>query len=102
EMLWMVDLNHLVGFSPLGPELLAQAAPLTMAIVLEVEGQALGLIVPQIEDIEWHESPSLQSPSDGLFPDRLLPFVSGYLTEASSMVLSAKAIAQAQPLQVPS
>ena len=72
-----------------------------MAIVLEVEGQNLGLIVPQIEDIEWHESPNLQPPSAGLFPDRLLPFVSGYLTEASSMVLSAAAIASAQTLQVP-
>ena len=101
EMLWMVDLNHLVGFSPLGPTLANQETPLAMAIVLEVERQNLGLIVPQIEDIEWHESPTLQAPSAGLFPDRLLPFVSGYLTEASSMVLNATAIASAESLQVP-
>ncbi|MEM9246160.1 MAG: chemotaxis protein CheW [Cyanobacteria bacterium P01_F01_bin.153] len=101
EMLWMIDLNYLFGFSPVGPDLIAQENPITMAIVLEVEGQNLGLIVPQIEDIEWHDSPHLQPPSAGLFPDRLLPFVSGYLTEASSMVLSAAAIASAQTLQVP-
>lgn len=101
EMLWMVDLNHLVGFAPLGPSLIPQDNPLSTAVVLEVEGQNLGLLVSQIEDIEWHESPTLQPPSAGLFPDRLLPFVSGYLTEASSMVLSAEAIAAAQALQVP-
>ncbi|MCG9884364.1 MAG: chemotaxis protein CheW [Cyanobacteria bacterium] len=99
DMLWMVDLNHLVGFPPIAPDLHSDTVRTAVAIVLECDRQHLGLVVPQIDDIEWHEAPNLQSPSAGLFPDRLLPFVSGYLTEASSMVLSAEAIARSPILQ---
>jgi chemotaxis signal transduction protein len=93
EIVWMIDLNQLVGFPAIAPNLTATS--MAVAIVLECDAQNLGLVVPQIEDIEWHDSPNVQPPSAGLFPDRLLPFVQGYLSEASSMVLNPSAIARA-------
>jgi chemotaxis signal transduction protein len=93
EIVWMIDLNQLVGFPAIAPNLTATS--MAVAIVLECDAQNLGLVVPQIEDIEWHDSPNIQPPNAGLFPDRLLPFVQGYLSEASSMVLNPSAIARA-------
>lgn len=97
EIVWTIDLNQLVGFPAIAPDLTATSS--AIAIVLECDGQHLGLVVPQIEDIEWHDSPNVQPPSAGLFPDRLLPFVQGYLSEASSMVLNPRAIARASAQQ---
>jgi chemotaxis signal transduction protein len=97
EIIWTIDLNQLVGFPAIAPDLTATSS--AIAIVLECDGQNLGLVVPQIEDIEWHDSPNVQPPSAGLFPDRLLPFVQGYLSEASSMVLNPSAIARASAQQ---
>jgi positive phototaxis protein PixI len=99
NLLWMVDLNHLVGFPSLVHDFQTQSVPNAMVIAIEVEQQPLGLVVPRIDDIEWHEAPNMQPPSAGLFPSQLLPFVQGYLSEASSMVLSVEAIAQSPLLQ---
>ena len=92
EMLWLVDLGHLVGY----PLLVVPGSTIAtgMAIVMEVEGQFLGLVVPQVNDIEWHDPQQLQPPSATLFSPKLLPFVQGYLNGSGSTVLNPVAIAQ--------
>lgn len=98
EMLWLIDLGHLVGY-PLGFQP-GSTISTGMAILLEVEGQLLGLVVLQVNDIEWHDPQQLQPPSATLFSPKLLPFVQGYLNGSGSTVLDPVAIAQSPLLQL--
>jgi positive phototaxis protein PixI len=93
EMLWLIDLGHFVGYS-LGFQP-GNSFVTGMAIVLETDGQQLGLVVPKIYDIEWHDPRQLQPPSIQLFSAKLLPFVQGYLSESGATVLDPWAIAKA-------
>lgn len=87
EMLWLVDLNHLVGFVPL-----SSTAVSPIAMVVQVNDQPVGLVVQQVNDIELHELEKLQPAAAGLFPAKLLPFVLGTLPGGSGTVLDATAI----------
>ncbi len=87
EMLWLVDLNHLVGFVPLS---LAATSPIAM--VVQVNDQPVGLVVQQVNDIELHELEKLQPAAAGLFPPKLLPFVLGTLPGGSGTVLDVTAV----------
>ncbi len=71
EMLWLVDLGDLMGFSPLswrGSNLM---------IVLSVEQRTLGLVVSQVNGIGSYELQQLHVPSAELFSPELMPFVKG-------------------------
>lgn len=92
EMLWLIDLNHLVGCPPLFRQDPVLVPPLVM--VVQVKGQSLGLVVPQVNDIELHDLQQLQPPSVGLFPPKLLPFVLGALRGGNGTVLDVTAISQ--------
>ncbi len=71
EMLWLVDLGHLMGFSPLSWQ------GNNSIIVLQVEQRTLGLVVPQVNGIGSYELQQLQVPSAELFSPELMPFVKG-------------------------
>lgn len=92
EMLWLIDLNHLVGCPPLFRQDPVLVPPMVM--VVQVKGQSLGLVVPQVNDIELHDLQQLQPPSVGLFPPKLLPFVLGALRGGKGTVLDVTAISQ--------
>lgn len=101
EMLWTIDLNNLLGFPSLSQSqgmlvtsTTKNVALVKFAIALQVGNQVLGLVVQQVDEIEEHNWQKLQSPNPGLFSPKLLPFVQGYLTEASSIVLDARSIVQ--------
>lgn len=89
-MLWLIDLNHLVDYPPLVP--LDRHTPL-MAMVIEIKGHFIGLVVEYVKDIELHDAQQLQPATADLFPPRLLPFVAGYLPDANGIVLNTQAIA---------
>ena len=95
EMLWLVDLNHLVGFVPIS---LAATSPIAM--VVQVNDQPVGLVVQQVNDIELHELEKLQPAAAGLFPPKLLPFVLGTLPGGSGTVLDVTAITQSPLWQI--
>ncbi|WP_017315452.1 chemotaxis protein CheW [Mastigocladopsis repens] len=80
EMLWLLDLNHLVGYPPL------TAAVSPVAMVVTVNQYTVGLVVPQVDDIELHDLQQLQRASSGLFPPKLLPFVLGALPNGSTVL----------------
>jgi positive phototaxis protein PixI len=80
EMLWLLDLNHLVGY----PSLTAAGTP--VAIVVTVNEYAVGLVVKQVDDIELHDLQQLQRSAPGLFPPKLLPFVLGALPNGSTVL----------------
>lgn len=92
EMLWLVDIGQLLGFPPL------VGADTVMAIAIQVNDKSLGLVVQQINDIEWHNLQQMNMPSIGLFSPEILPYLQGYLMGANQevlMILNASALAQA-------
>lgn len=110
EILWLVDLGLQIGFQGVAQQnaLSSQAAYANhseqflgwMAIVIQAQGKSLGLIVPEIIDIESHNPRQLQSAAIDLFPPTLLPFIQGYLVRSSSPVLDANALIADSRLQV--
>ena len=92
EMLWLIDLNHLVGC----PSLFRQTPVLEplVVMVVKVNGQSAGLVVAQVHDIELHDLQQLQPAAPGLFPPKLLPFVLGALRGGNGTVLNVTAITQ--------
>lgn len=106
EMLWLVDIGQLIGFPPLyGDTNLSNGGQTgeIMAIVVQTNEQYLGLVVPQINDIELHDIKQLNAPSIGLFSPEVLPYLQGYLIGENRevlMVLNAEAIARTPLWQV--
>lgn len=86
EILWMVDLGHLVGLTPWHQQPISASS--YTAIVLQArsnsatptgpKSQMLGLIVNRVEDIEWCDSDLLQSPPASAVTPELAPFLQGY------------------------
>lgn len=92
EMLWLVDLNHLVGCQPVFRQELVLELPVVMMI--QANNRSVGLVVPQVNDIELHDLQQLQSAAYGLFPPKFLPFVLGALPGGDGTVLDVTAITQ--------
>jgi positive phototaxis protein PixI len=90
-MLWLIDLDQLVGY----PSLLQQNIPMTMpvVIVVQIEDNYVGLLVRSVNDIEQRDLNQLLTPSSSLFSSRLLPFIQGYFP-GGSVVLNLEAISQ--------
>ncbi|HEY9645466.1 MAG TPA: chemotaxis protein CheW [Chroococcidiopsis sp.] len=101
EILWMVDLAAQIGLR----RDLDKNAELTMpsvitAIALQIEDDSLGLVVPNIFDIEEHHPNQIQAPSQGLFSEHTLPFIAGCLLQSRGIVLDASALLNDPQLQV--
>lgn len=89
EILWLTDLNALVGNRPLWHQapLLAQS----VAIVVQLAKKKLGLVVKQVDDIERIEPQSIHQNTDLCSP-LWAPYVAGYIADPPGMVLDAAAI----------
>jgi positive phototaxis protein PixI len=97
EMLWLVDLAQQLGF----PSVLIDSHPAETlnAIIVHSEYKFLGMVVPQIREIETYSLQHLQPPSSA-FPTKLLSFMQGYFSSSGSPVLNPKALIQDPLLQV--
>src|SRR5919202_6737089 len=108
EILWMVDLGHLVGLTPWHQQ--TSSASACTAIVLQtrsdrptpsnVKSQMLGLDVTRVEDIEWCTTDLIQSPLSSTVTPELVPFLRGYWLKSNSemlVVIDGKAILAAMP-----
>ncbi|MEC4815675.1 MAG: chemotaxis protein CheW [Scytonema sp. PMC 1069.18] len=93
EMLWLIDIDHLVGY----PSLTGTVMPL--AIVIQVYERSVGLVVQRVDNIELHDLQQLQQAVTGLFPPKLLPFVLGALPGGHT-VLDVIAVAQCSIWQI--
>lgn len=96
EILWLIDLNHLVGYSHLA----STYSTSLVAMVVQIDDQCLGLVVNQVYDIELHDLQQLQPVSSGLFAPNLMPFVLGALPEEQGTVLDVNAITQCPLWQI--
>ncbi|HEY9657988.1 MAG TPA: chemotaxis protein CheW [Allocoleopsis sp.] len=91
EMLWLVDLNQLVGYPSVWQRQPLSTAP--MMLVVQVNHQAIGIVVPQVNDMELHPLEQMQPAAPGLFSSSLLPLISGVLPDCGDPVLNLSAIA---------
>ncbi|MEQ9237830.1 chemotaxis protein CheW [Coleofasciculus sp. E2-BRE-01] len=108
EILWMVDIGHLVGLTPWYQQI--TGASNYTAIVLhtrslsqistQVKSQMLGLVVNRVEDMEWCNPDGIQSPPSAPVTPELAPFLRGYWVKSSGemlAVLDGTAITEAMP-----
>jgi positive phototaxis protein PixI len=95
EILWMVDLGNLLGFPPLHEERSLRSSYKAIVLHLPLEGKkydptpdrTLGLVVSQIEDIEWCNPASIESPPPSVDP-KLIPFLRGYYLKSDREALA--------------
>jgi positive phototaxis protein PixI len=85
ETLWLVDLNHLVGYPPLYQQ--SQLVSLPIMIVVQSAGHSLGLVVEQVSDVDLFDESKIHL-EPGLCPPSLEPFVSGYCPQQGGTVLN--------------
>ncbi|MEL6491687.1 MAG: chemotaxis protein CheW [Cyanobacteria bacterium J06634_6] len=93
ETLWLVDLNHMVGYEPLYQQsrFQANAAVMPSVMVVRSAGRALGLVVEQIDDVDLFDEADIHM-EPGLCPPKLEPFVLGYCPSQGGTVLNVPAI----------
>jgi positive phototaxis protein PixI len=108
EILWMVDLGHLLGLSPWHQQPISTNT--YTAVVLQahskqatstnVQSQMLGLAVTRVEDIEWCNPDLIQSPPSSTVTAELVPFLRGYWLKSNGemlLLLDGQAIMAAMP-----
>jgi positive phototaxis protein PixI len=105
-ILWMVDLAVLLGLNSAAPQApdqpwqaLNRGQQFLSTITIHAAGECLGLVVPQVMDIETHATKLIQPPSADLFPAQLMPFLEGYLTRSCSPIFNASALIEHLQLQ---
>jgi positive phototaxis protein PixI len=101
----MVDLGHLLGLTPWYQQALTTSHH--RAIVLHSgqgnkreQGKMLGLVVSRVEDIEWCDPASIQSPPASAVTASLAPFLRGYWLKGNGemlVTLDGEAILAAMP-----
>ncbi|MGF1524079.1 MAG: chemotaxis protein CheW [Leptolyngbyaceae cyanobacterium] len=89
-MLWLIDFNTLIGYSPL-LSYLPGLSPVTV-LVIQTQDGTIGLGIPRFDDIELHDLDHLQSVAPGLFPAKMYPFIAGVLPGDQGAVLDGAAI----------
>ena len=85
EMLWIVDLENLLGYPP----------PLTndnpnrelLIMVVQYEGQSMGLLVSGIDNLIEHDISKFKSSSPEIFSEDVLPFLQGYFPSADNDII---------------
>ncbi len=85
-IIWMLDLGQLLGLPPLHQQETARSIYKAIVLYLPLQAdrcdlsadrRALGLVVSQIEDIEWFNPASIQAPPPSI-GNELMPFLRGY------------------------
>lgn len=117
EILWTIDLAELVGLTPCDRQQTSDISTYT-AVVLQVnqqvnlsnnpsastaESQTIGLVIEQIDDIEWCNPDTIQPPPFAAVSPPFATFVRGYQLNGDSemtAILSVKAIAAAVSCQL--
>jgi positive phototaxis protein PixI len=94
DVLWMVDLGHLLGLTPWYQQ--SVSLSICTAMVLHPAGkttsgsdrQVMGLAVTQVQDIEWCDPACIQVPPPTAVQSELTPFLRGYWLKPNGEMLS--------------
>ena len=81
EILWLVDLGYLIGFSSLSWQ------GTNSMMVLNVEEKNLGMAVPAVTGIESYDFEQFHLASTDLFSQELLPFLQGFFMTQEQKVI---------------
>jgi positive phototaxis protein PixI len=108
EILWIVDLGHLVGLTPWHQQ--ANSTSVYRAVVLQADSDPtmasnlnkylLGVVINRVEDIEWCNPDWIQSPPASIVTPELAPFLRGYWLKPNGemlVVMDGQAIIRAMP-----
>lgn len=90
EMLWIVDLENLLGYPPSlreGSSTRASEASKLLVMVLQLQGQALGTIVSNVSHIIQQDLDKLHPPSLDLFTEDIQSFLQGYFTNSEGEIM---------------
>lgn len=85
EMLWIVDLENLLGYPPPLGENNANQELLVM--VVQIQGQSIGLVVSGIDNLIEHDLSKFKSSSPEIFSEDVLPFLHGYFTSLDNDII---------------
>ncbi|MGD1897306.1 MAG: chemotaxis protein CheW [Phormidesmis sp.] len=91
ETLWLVDLNHLVGYTPLYER--SQLTTTPTVIVIQSSGRSLGLVVESVGEIDFFDEEKIIMEA-GLCSPSLEPFVLGYCPGQGGTVLDVAALVE--------
>ncbi len=108
EILWTVDLGHLIGLHTWYQQKKNNTNYSVIVLSSGRKGQkkgssstvSLGLIVTQVEDIEWCNPDLIQSPPASAVTTELAPFLQGYFLQPDGqmiLVLNGNSIISAMP-----
>ena len=86
EAVWIVDLFYLMGSPPLSRRELVPKV--CMAILIQAEEQAIGLLVEQVSSIEVYNLSNLQPFPTQTLPSRLLSLLEGYFIDSRGNTLA--------------
>ncbi len=86
EAVWMVDLLYLMGATHLSQRELVPE--ICMAILVQAEEQAIGLLVEQVSSIEVYNLTNLQPFPVQTLPSKLLSFLEGYFVDSGGKTLA--------------
>lgn len=110
EILWTIDLGHLIGLYSWHEQ--PKQNTNYSVIIISSENKTkkkgnsaenLGLIITQIEDIEWYNPDLIQSPPASAVTVQLAPFLQGYFMNPEGqmiLVLNSNAIISAMPKKI--
>lgn len=85
EIIWMVDLGHLVGFTHWDQQSVTSSNHQAIVIhpsnqkkAAQTSGEMIGLVISEVEDIEECDPQELHSPPASAVTPELAPFLRGY------------------------
>ncbi len=85
EMLWIVDLENLLGYPP--PLWEESTNRELLVMVVQFQGQSIGLVVSGIDNIIEHDLQQFKPSSPELFSEDVLPFLHGYFTSKNNDIV---------------
>lgn len=111
EILWIVDLGHLVGLPSVYQQTSARSHYTVIVVHSSLQGvgragsqssgrKMLGLVVNRVEDMEWCNPDAIQSPPQSTVTPELVPFLRGYWLKPDGemlVVLDSDAIVAGMP-----
>lgn len=85
EMLWIVDLENLLGYPP--PLSSNDEERELLVMVVQSQGQSIGLVVSGIDNLIECNLEKFKAPSYELFSEDVLPFLHGYFTGKNNKIV---------------
>ena len=86
EMLWVVDVENLLGYPPSLSED-ADENQTILVMVVQVNGQSMGLVVSRIDSIVEQNLDRFKSSSSEIFSEDIMPFLYGYFTDENNNII---------------